>query len=165
MAVAIILTILVVALIIYTTKRKPTKDPPAPPQDTRTREHQLAALIGLEDDYLHFRNKYTKASEESILEMTTRGICFVESIAGITFRENVGKCYGSHEALLVPEPENEHDHNAIKIVDKATGIHVGYIPRTSTSEVRTLLTKTPTIAILIWHHQFKPYGHIYIKPE
>lgn len=39
---------------------------------------------------------------------------------------------------LIPEPENEHDPNAIKVV--VNGKHIGYVPSEMCIEVRNLLT-------------------------
>ena len=43
------------------------------------------------------------------------------------------------DCQLVPEPENPHDANAIKIVEVTTGTHMGYIPAKETQDVRTFL--------------------------
>ena len=49
-------------------------------------------------------------------------------IAGINHRSGIGRYLGRVECALVPEPENEYDQDAIKIV--ADDRHLlGYIPR------------------------------------
>lgn len=40
-----------------------------------------------------------------------------EAIGNVIFR-----------VLLVPEPTNEHDPNAIRVLDATTGAHLGYVP-------------------------------------
>ena len=49
-------------------------------------------------------------------------------IAGMKYRDGLDKCLGEFEGLLVPEPENPHDNQAVKILHP-NGTHVGYIPR------------------------------------
>lgn len=62
-------------------------------------------------------------------------------IEGISFRDQrkLAKCKGLFEARLVPEPKNEFDPNAIKIIHEGN-IHVGYIPRMETDVVRSIAT-------------------------
>lgn len=52
-------------------------------------------------------------------------------VAGVKFRqEELGKLYDEDwnqiKIILEPEPTNEYDPNAVKIL--ANGIHIGYIP-------------------------------------
>ena len=47
------------------------------------------------------------------------------------------------EVELIPEPDNPHDPNAIKVV--ADGVHIGYVPAKSTKKIRQLLEKHPEI--------------------
>lgn len=55
-------------------------------------------------------------------------------IAGIPHRKpSALPPVGAH-VLLVPEPTNTYDPNAIKIVWE--GIHLGYVPKTETATVR-----------------------------
>lgn len=58
-------------------------------------------------------------------------------IAGINYRSNIGKYVGRVECALVPEPENEYDPDAIKIVADDRH-HLGYIPTDQTEFVRSL---------------------------
>lgn len=45
--------------------------------------------------------------------------------------------YHSKNVELVPEPDNEHDPNAIKVL--TNGVHIGYIEASKTSTVRDLI--------------------------
>lgn len=58
-------------------------------------------------------------------------------IAGINYRSNIGKYVGRVECALVPEPDNEYDPDAIKIVADDRH-HLGYIPTGQTEFVRSL---------------------------
>jgi len=58
-------------------------------------------------------------------------------IAGINHRSGIGKYVGRVECVLVPEPDNEYDPNAIKIVAEDSH-HLGYIPSDQTDFVRSL---------------------------
>lgn len=59
------------------------------------------------------------------------------SIAGINHRKNIDRYTGRVECALVPEPTNEFDPDAIKIVAEDSH-HLGYIPSGQTDFVRSL---------------------------
>lgn len=59
------------------------------------------------------------------------------NVAGMNFRQGIGRYKGFIDAALVPEPKNEFDPNAIKIV-AVDGHHLGYIPAVQTDFVRSL---------------------------
>lgn len=46
---------------------------------------------------------------------------------------------------LIPEPDNPHDENAIKVV--ADGLHIGYVPAEKTGKVKKILTTKEVITI------------------
>ena len=58
-------------------------------------------------------------------------------IAGINYRSGIGKYVGRVECALVPEPDNEYDSNAIKVIAEDRH-HLGYIPTDQTDFVRSL---------------------------
>lgn len=58
-------------------------------------------------------------------------------IAGINHRIDIERYVGRVECALVPEPENEYDPYAIKIVAEDSH-HIGYIPSSQTDFVRSL---------------------------
>lgn len=58
------------------------------------------------------------------------------SIAGINHRQGIVRYRGRNMAALVPEPSNEFDPNAIKVVAE-DGHHLGYIHRDQTDMVRS----------------------------
>lgn len=58
-------------------------------------------------------------------------------ISGINYRSGIGKYVGRVECVLVPEPDNEYDSNAIKVVAEDRH-HLGYIPTEHTDFVRSL---------------------------
>ena len=58
-------------------------------------------------------------------------------IAGINFRKDIRNlAYIYFDAMLIPEPTNKHDKNAIKIVHAEDGRLLGYIPAEETDDVR-----------------------------
>ena len=59
------------------------------------------------------------------------------NVAGMSFRHGMGRYKGFIDAALVPEPKNEFDPNAIKVV-AIDGHHIGYIPAEQTDFVRSL---------------------------
>lgn len=56
-------------------------------------------------------------------------------IAGINHRQGINRYTGRNTVALVPEPKNEFDANAIKVVAE-DGHHLGYIRREHTEMVR-----------------------------
>lgn len=58
-------------------------------------------------------------------------------IAGINFARGIKNLAGVYfDALLIPEPTNKYDHNAIKIIHAADRRKLGYIPAEETDAVR-----------------------------
>lgn len=50
--------------------------------------------------------------------------------------------YFTLDVNLAPEPDNEHDHNAVKVI--ANGYHVGYVPATQARKIKVFLdNETP----------------------
>ena len=58
-------------------------------------------------------------------------------IAGINHRQGISRYVGRVECVLVPEPDNEYDPDAIKVVAEDRH-HLGYIPSGQTSLVCSL---------------------------
>ncbi|SEW12889.1 HIRAN domain-containing protein [Prevotella sp. khp7] len=58
-------------------------------------------------------------------------------IAGINYRQGINRYLGRVECALVPEPQNEYDSNAIKVV-ASDRHHLGYIPSDMTDLVRSM---------------------------
>lgn len=148
--------------------KKKKKVPQNTPPSTLTNDEllyegyalMLAYHLGLGEIYANFKNRYTHASTDSLLEMTTRGECEVFSIAGINYRGDITSALGTKEAQLVPEPTNPHDPNAIRI-ELADGTHVGYIPANQTSEAAQLIKAQAYTIIRRTETYF--FGQIYIK--
>ncbi len=63
----------------------------------------------------------------------------VVAVAGVTFRPgNVDDASfdPGHRLALVPEPENEHDPNAVAIWNQVRTLQAGYVPRETAAELR-----------------------------
>lgn len=92
------------------------------------------------------------------------------NIAGINYCKNIGKYVGRVECELVPEPENQYDPFAIKIVAE-DGHHLGYIPSPQTDFVRSLTANEFPYhcTVFIDEHEDEDDGHkfftgfVYIK--
>ena len=67
------------------------------------------------------------------------------NIAGINYRDGIADYLGEFEGYLQPDPENEHDPNAIAVYHK-DGHHLGFVPAACTDYIR-LLGKQFPIAI------------------
>lgn len=91
-------------------------------------------------------------------------------IAGINHRQGIGRYIGRVECVLVPEPQNEYDPNAIKVV-ASDRHHLGYIPSDMTDFVRTMAGEEfpmrCTCFIKEIEDEFDGHkffvGHVYIK--
>lgn len=56
------------------------------------------------------------------------------TLRGVSFRGTVAKAIVANleegdELLLIAEPENPYDVNAVRVVDPATGEHLGYVAK------------------------------------
>jgi hypothetical protein len=61
------------------------------------------------------------------------------NIAGMSHRDNIDDYLGECVGTLEPEPTNEYDPNAIRVL-AADGHHVGYVPKDMTDEIRDNVT-------------------------
>lgn len=61
------------------------------------------------------------------------------NIAGIMYRKNMKNYIGEYKGMLVAEPDNEYDKNAIKVLAD-DGKHVGYVPKDMISSIRDVAT-------------------------
>ena len=92
------------------------------------------------------------------------------SIAGINHRQNIVRYKGRNTVALVPEPSNEFDPDAIKVIAE-DGHHLGYIHRDQTYMVRSWARdKFPFYCVaMIQQHDDEADGHrfctgyLYIK--
>ena len=92
------------------------------------------------------------------------------NIAGINYRSGIAKYVGRVECALVPEPENEFDKNAIKVVAEDRH-HLGYIPSNQTDFVRSLTANEFPYRCTAFIHDAEDeddghrffVGHVYIK--
>ncbi len=82
------------------------------------------------------------------------------SIAGINHRQNINHYKGRNTVALVPEPKNEFDPNAIKVIAE-DGHHLGYIQRHQTDMVRAWAhDKFPHYCVcMIQEHDDEDDGH------
>ena len=92
------------------------------------------------------------------------------SIAGINHRQNIVRYKGRNTVALVPEPSNEFDPDAIKVIAE-DGHHLGYIHRDQTDMVRAWAQDSfPYYCVaMIQQHDDEADGHrfctgyLYIK--
>lgn len=97
-----------------------------------------------------------KETENAVLDMEYTGVLpeevggrltsvypdklLILGIAGINYAGDLENYVGKFEGVLVPEPENEFDPDAIKVLC-ADRKHLGYIPKESTRQVREFIGK------------------------
>ena len=56
-------------------------------------------------------------------------------IVGMLYRDNISQYKGEHVGTLEPEPTNQYDADAIKVL-AADGHHIGYVPKDMTRLIR-----------------------------
>lgn len=83
-------------------------------------------------------------------------------VAGINHRKDIGNYTGRMEVALVPEPSNQFDSNAIKVVAEDSH-HLGYVESHFTEFVRsiTLNTFPYRCTCFIEQHKDAVDGHIF----
>ena len=64
------------------------------------------------------------------------------NIAGINYRENIAGYLGDFEGYLKPDPDNEHDPNAIAVYSH-DGHYLGFVPAACTDYIRSLGKQFP----------------------
>lgn len=74
------------------------------------------------------------------------------NIAGINYRGNLSAYVGDFNGVLVPEPKNDYDPNAIMIKCE-DGKHLGYVPENLTDMVREIVGED--------FQRYRITGHIY----
>lgn len=74
------------------------------------------------------------------------------NIAGINYRGNLSAYVGDFNGVLVPEPKNDYDPNAIMIKCE-DGKHLGYVPENLTNMVRDIVGED--------FQRYRITGHIY----
>ena len=77
---------------------------------------------------------------------------YIINIAGINYRGNISAYVGDFNGVLVPEPKNDYDPNAIMIKCE-DGKHLGYVPENLTDMVRDTIGKD--------FQRYRITGHIY----
>lgn len=80
----------------------------------------------------------------------------IVNIAGINYRRGIRPYVGEFNGVLVPDPKNDYDAEAIKIKTE-DGHHLGFVPENMTYDVRQLIGH-PDIADTKWKHRVT--GHI-----
>lgn len=90
------------------------------------------------------------------------GSCLEFPIAGVTFRDGIDKYLGEFEGRLVPEPDNPHDANAIRI-EAPDGHKVGYVPKDMTYEVRCNVSLPHSCCCFITNHNGYYITDCYVK--
>ena len=72
------------------------------------------------------------------------------SVAGINYAKNIRAYVGEFRGALLPDPKNDFDPEAIKIVVE-DGHHIGFVPQTMTGEVRSFAGH-PDVNDTNWRH-------------
>lgn len=88
------------------------------------------------------------------------------NIAGTSHRQGLYKYTGKYQGTIIPEPSNEHDHNALMIL-APDGHHLGYVPADDTQIVRDTVHNTfPAPCQIELHRKRDQYdGHYYYWGE
>ena len=78
------------------------------------------------------------------------------NIAGINYRGNLSAYVGDFNGVLVPEPKNDYDPNAIMIKCE-DGKHLGYVPENLTDIVREIVGED--------FHRYRITGRIFERED
>lgn len=107
------------------------------------KRERVLGILSLRAKYLNDKETYEAIKNNSytrrmptLEEMDAPNFVQEYKIAGINFRKNIKQYAGAVDAILIPEPQNPHDPNAIRIEVYLEGIHLGYISADETDEVR-----------------------------
>lgn len=79
------------------------------------------------------------------------------SIAGINFKRGLSNCIGDFNGVILPDPKNDYDPNAIKIKN-SDNKELGYIPENLTQIVRDFIGHSDVENDAKWRHRIT--GHI-----
>ena len=75
-------------------------------------------------------------------------------IAGINYREGIGDLVGKSKGYVIPDPQNEFDPNALKIVTVGN-VHVGFIPKDKTEDFRQFVMNKFPADVTIYISRFE----------
>ena len=144
--------ILIVVGIVYSNKKTvENKTPETPPQ---TQKPMRPPLTDAEREAIRQAHEaFDRRTHNDILNGTYKGPLpehvvsglwtdlypdlYHTSIAGINYRRGIKDLSGTYfDAILIPDPNNKYDKNAIKIVDATSRRHLGFIPASETQNVR-----------------------------
>ena len=173
---AIIIIILFAAALIavpvwLTKKKEPMKTSPAPQQP---RQQSRAPLTDAEREAIRQADEaFDLDTHIAIVNGTYTGPLpdydgfywsniypdlYHTKIAGINFRRGIRNLAGMYfDALLVAEPKNKFDPNAIKIIHAEDHRHLGYIPADETDSVRAWINNTLPYPCRAYIDEFEEY--------
>ena len=78
-------------------------------------------------------------------------------IAGINKRTGIKSLVGNVRILLEEEPTNKHDPNAIKVIHRGTGKHLGYVKADQTDTIRSMVPSLPCETIGEIHKSYDSF--------
>lgn len=157
MGIMILVVAIVVAIFIWMIYAFPGKSKMSEqnkPKDDKTLLEQLNSSILLLEVVRQAKMVGDDETVEAVMKNTYHGVIPVDigghytsiypdklmilGIDGINYRGNLKSYVGNFKGVLVPEPNNEYDPNAIKVVCE-DGKHLGYIAEKMTQEVRDFI--------------------------
>lgn len=155
LVVAVIVIVFIVMINRLPTKKEETQGKP----DIKNLLKDMNTHIKLLEVLRQARLVGDKETENAVLDMEYTGVLpeevggrltsvypdklLILGIAGINYAGDLENYVGKFEGVLVPEPENEFDTDAIKVLC-ADRKHLGYISKESTSQVREFIGKDGT---------------------
>lgn len=149
-SIAFLLVIAVIAIAIFAGKR-PADTPSAQPSDNDALA-DANRLLPLAEVMRQAEARGDNDPVQAVKNMTYSGplpeqrpdgsfSCVYElqdyNIAGINYREGIAAYVGDFNGYLQPDPDNEHDPNAIAVYAQ-DGHHLGFIPAGCTDFIRSL---------------------------
>jgi len=157
MGIMMLVVAIVVAIficMIYALPGKSKMSEQNKPTDDKTLLEQLNSSMQLLEVVRQAKMVGDEATVEAVMNKTYQGPIPVEigwhftsiypdkllilSISGINYAGNLENYVGNFDGVLIPEPENEFDPNAIKVLCADRKV-LGYIPKDRTQQVRELI--------------------------
>ena len=113
------------------------------------------------DSYLeNLNNKIEDEEDEGSIVFEVKGTIY-RSKKDISRAE---KLKVGESVLLIKEPDNEHDHTAVKVCT-LDGHHIGYVPAYLSSEVTNIMSTDEELAKVRFIHYGESAPHIHVIYE
>lgn len=144
----IVLSIVFAAVVFFISKKTQGNTPKQEePEQTPYKEPAPASGVSNHETRKSRFRYYHMSEAGNVYPMSEKGYflpsdIFEFMIAGTNYNDSIADYLGEFRGMLVPEPTNEHDPNAIR-VEHEDGGFVGYVPRSEQQGLREFKGELP----------------------